>query len=119
MVCCVAIVPAHKAGKIKLCVICGENVVSKEEDFEFVNPTESVYEMSIRHDDWMSISEQCLIHLLRERITAVAEIMGVEDIFCSVQDMSLCDVEEKIIDVCKKLMTMQVVLSLIITLRTP
>ena len=98
--------PALKAGKVKLCVLHNDDVISKEVEFEFVNPTEIVDETRIKHEDWMSMCNQNLIKLLKERITTVAEMMGVEGVLSF--DINECDFEEILINVCKQLMTIEV-----------
>ncbi|XP_057303941.1 calmodulin-binding transcription activator 1-like [Hydractinia symbiolongicarpus] len=92
--------PAHKAGKIKLLVLCNDTIVSNTVDFEFVDPVTD--EKSINHDSWLSIKNESLVELLKQRITAIVEMFGLE-CKCDFKEINSNDIEEEFVAICKRL----------------
>ena len=83
-----------------------------------VNPGDTTEDKSIKHNSWlsMSITKRSLVLLLIERITAIAEIIGVEGVnnlkeisssgVDDSQELKQC--QERLVAICKKLMVEKV-----------
>ena len=81
-----------------------------------VNPGDTTEDKSIKHNSWLSITKRSLVLLLIERITAIAEIIGVEGVnnlkeisssgVDDSQELKQC--QERLVAICKKLMVEKV-----------
>lgn len=97
--------PEHPPEKTMLSVLCNGKKISYPFEFEFVDPSkESLNEVIIKHDDWLSITNQSLANTLKERILAISEIISLGEVFTCVNLIVNESYEEQLITFCKNLM---------------
>ena len=104
--------PKHKPGAVRLSVLCNSKPLSEEVDFTFVESSEKTWTEKIDHDEWLSINETTLADLLVKRISFIADMVTGDETHAARafnQDaLDLTLVEDKLIDVCKGLMSQTV-----------
>jgi len=104
--------PKHKPGAVRLSVLCNNVRISKEVDFTFVESSEkSKWPERIDHNEWLSITNKALVHLLVERISFIAEMVAGEEMQAAraidlESDRSV--IEDKLLEICKGLMALPV-----------
>ena len=97
--------PEHPPEKILLTVLCNGQKISYPFEFEFVDPSkESLNEVIIKHDDWLSITNESLANTLKERIVAISEIISLGEVIACVDLIVDESYEEQLITFCKDLM---------------
>ena len=108
--------PKHKPGTVTLSVLCDNVQLTEEVDFTFVESSEkSSSEDRMDHSEWLSISDTSFVQLLVERISFIADMVAGENghdahsIITSSNDTdATTNVEDKLVDICKGLMTVVV-----------
>lgn len=98
--------PVHNPGTVKLSVFCNDAVISNETNFTFVNQNKENNNEKM-HEQWLSITDKSLTHLLVERISFISEMIGQTD--CAVTSSHILNagedgIENRLLEVCKELM---------------
>ena len=98
--------PANKPGKVQVVVLCGDAMLSKSVDFEYVDTEEDEGNPQDLKHDWLEIEEDALKQLLIERIEALCDIA---DSTARVQGLSAIangvELEDALTGICEALST--------------
>ena len=101
--------PAHAPGKVSVCVLVDDVVISKSVEFEYVDTEDLDEDVPEGGHDWLKIKDEDLRSLLLERIEAMIDIFDVSNTLPRFQGM-ICnsiDIEDTLVNVCESMSKMQ------------
>ena len=101
--------PPHSPGKVRVCVLSDDVVISKSVDFEYVDTEDLGDDIPEERHDWLKIKDEDLKSLLVERIEAIIDIFDVGNTLPRFQGM-ICnsiDIEDTMVNICESISKVQ------------
>ena len=101
--------PPHSPGKVRVCVLVDDVIISKSVEFEYVDTEDLGDDGPEGGHDWLKIKDEDLKSLLLERIEAMIDIFDVGNTLPRFQEMvcNSIDIEDTLVNVCESLSKMQ------------
>jgi len=101
--------PPHSPGKVRVCVLSDDVIISKSVDFEYVDTEDLGEDIPEERHDWLKIKDEDLKSLLVERIEAIIDIFDVGNTLPRFQGM-ICnsiDIEDTMVNICESISKVQ------------
>ena len=101
--------PPHSPGKVSVCVLCDNVIISKSVEFEYVDTEDIDEEIQEGFHGWLNIKDDDLKSLLVERIEAMLDIFDVSNTLPRFQGMiyNSIDIEDTLVNICESMSKVQ------------